>query len=303
MPKVEVYTVSKQYGVMKKKILTAYVINLDHRIDRWESMQKEWSHIFRLHRVSAVKSRRKYLGCAQSHINSIRLAFSSFPYQSHCIVLEDDVKPLRSRDYFESLLEKLSRDDFGLDCVSLNSTFDRKVTTEKFKTLASLNFLLIDPNTYLMSGTSFMIYSRRVLDRMDEYQRHLETSSFIIPNDRLFSTSVYGIYKFSPLTCAMPQEQVCDLSELAAVSDNYGGGIYDNHANNLDSLKTNSNPPIVISLVGSASSQRLDIRLRPIYLALFIGLACLAVLLVLVVSRFKRKTSSIIPVSAQGSLI
>ena len=268
-------------------------------------MQKEWSEIFTLHRVSGVKSKKKYLGCAQSHINSIRLAFSLFPQQPYCIVLEDDVKPLRSRDYFESLLEKLSQNDTRneLDCLSLNSTFDRKVIKEKFNTIPSLDFLVIDPKSNLMSGSSFMIYSRRLLERISEYQRHLETSSFIIPNDRLFTTSSYGIYHYSPLICAVPKEQVCDFSELAAVSDNFGGGKYSDHVLNLEILIQNSNTPS--SIHSELTSDRLDIRLLPLYLALFFGVPCvLAVTLVIIfVTYFNSKQSSIIQASAQGSLI
>jgi hypothetical protein len=252
-------------------------------------MQKEWSHIFTLHRVSAIKSKKKYMGCAQSHINSIRLAFSSFPHHSYCIVLEDDVKPLRSRDYFESLLEKLQKEDLGLDCLSLNSTFDRTVNKEKFKTIPFLNFFVIDPETCLMSGSSFMIYSRRILDRIDEYQRHLETTRFIIPNDRLFSTYEYGIYKYSPLICAIPPEQVCDFSELAAVSDNYGGGIYTNHAKNLKTLILNSNPPIFFTKIENGA-QPLSIQISPFYLGIFIGFACiLSILLVRFVTKHRLK--------------
>ena len=280
--------------------MTAFVINLDHRTDRWQDMQKEWSRIFTLQRISAVKSKKKYLGCAQSHINAIRLAFSLYPQQSYCIVLEDDVKPLKSREYFEQLMKKLSTLE-GLDCVSLNSTFDRTVTNETFLTVPSLDFLVINSESYLMSGTSFMIYSRRVLGILDEYQRHLDTSSIKIPNDRLFSTSKYGIYTYSPLICAVPQEMVCDLSELASVSDNFGGGEYKNHKENLDKLIQNSFPPIYSTV---SPRNALHIRIRPFYAALYIGLliglSCSVVYFLYIVMIYFNFTSRN---SEQGSLI
>ena len=45
-----------------------YVINLDSRTDRWDTIQREWKNAFQLTRVSAVKESPGWVGCALSHI-------------------------------------------------------------------------------------------------------------------------------------------------------------------------------------------------------------------------------------------
>ena len=238
----------------------AFIINMDHRTDRWESMQSNWSHIFRLHRIPGVKSKKKYHGCGQAHVNAFREACNLYPQNPFYIVMEDDVKPLKTKEYYTQFLETLFlMKDAGIDCVSLNSTFDKNVSTQSFGFHPLMNNLLyIDPDSNLLSGASFMIYSRNILKHMEEYQAHLISSFFIIPNDRLFTTTEFGFFKFNPLRCFIPTEMVCDLSDLAKSSDNFGGGAFHSYKENLIKLTKNSK----FSISTTFLQHPLQIRLR-----------------------------------------
>ena len=255
-------------------MLDAFVINLDHRKDRWENMKSNWSHIFRLHRIPGVKSKKKYLGCAQAHVNSIQTAFALNPSQPFCLVLEDDVKPLKTGEYYASFISKLSGHENTFDCISLNSTFERNVSTESFQRHPFLDMMLMDPSLNLMSGTSFMIYSKNILKKIEEYQNHLNTSSFVIPNDRLFCSAKFGFYQYNPLVCFIPSEEVCSLSSLAHASDNFGGDLKKEYGKNLDILLRNS------SLKSSYEqrmhpSERLSIKVTRFYSISFFTLLIL----------------------------
>jgi hypothetical protein len=234
----------------------AFVINMDHRTDRWESMQSNWSHIFKLHRIPGVKSQKKYYGCGQAHVNAYQAARKLNPEHPFYIVMEDDVKPLKTKDYYTYFLETLFLlRDTSIDSISLNSTFDKQVSTEICLLHPSLPKLLyVDPNLNLVSGASFMIYSRNIFKHMEEYQAHLNASFFIIPNDRLFTTKQFGFYTFCPWRCYILNEMVCDLSDLANASDNFGGGAIYDYKENLATLVKNSQNKKVVVLPTKNSS-------------------------------------------------
>ena len=236
-------------------------------------MQRDWSNIFELHRMPAVKSSEKYLGCALSHINCVRSSFALYPTLSHCIVLEDDVKPVVSKDSFYTFIDGLvsSQDKKiqDLDCLSINPTFDRDVEKNDWfsyvKDLrAGIEVLLVNPSFKLLSGSSFMIYSKRVLERLDEYQDHLNSSFVRIPNDRLFTSQEYAFFSFTPFSCAIPLQQMCALSEYAHNSDNGGVGAY-LEKNNLNALAHQSKSEHSTSQWMKGRTCRLNIRLLPHY--------------------------------------
>jgi GR25 family glycosyltransferase involved in LPS biosynthesis len=233
--------------------------------------------------MPAVKSSEKYLGCALSHINCVRSSFALYPTLSHCIVLEDDVKPVVSRDSFYTFIDGLvsSQDKRmqDLDCLSINPTFDRDVEKNDWFSyakdlLTGTEVFLVDPSLKLISGSSFMIYSKRVLERLDEYQDHLNSSLLRIPNDRLFTSREYAFFSFTPFSCAIPPHQMCALSEYARNSDNGGMGAYI-EKNNLvilvhqSKLEHSTKSAETIGYEGKKSSgKQLSIRLLPQYRAI-----------------------------------
>lgn len=65
------------------------VINLDHRADKWEQMQKEFEDWpVKLERVSAIKHDIGWKGCYLSHLKCVKIAKErNYPW---VLYLEDD---------------------------------------------------------------------------------------------------------------------------------------------------------------------------------------------------------------------
>lgn len=70
---------------------TAYVINLDERIDRWQILQQDWKGVFPLVRVPAVRESPGWKGCALSHIKVVEEARARG--EPWVLVWEDDCMP------------------------------------------------------------------------------------------------------------------------------------------------------------------------------------------------------------------
>lgn len=72
-------------------MVTAYVINLDDRPERWEMMQRDWRGYLNMIRVPAVKHANGHIGCGLSHIKAIKEAKARG--DEYVLVLEDDCIP------------------------------------------------------------------------------------------------------------------------------------------------------------------------------------------------------------------
>jgi len=70
---------------------TAYVINLDERIDRWHNIQQDWKGAFPLVRVPAIRESPGWKGCALSHIKVVEEARARG--EPWVLVWEDDCTP------------------------------------------------------------------------------------------------------------------------------------------------------------------------------------------------------------------
>jgi GR25 family glycosyltransferase involved in LPS biosynthesis len=183
-------------------------------------MQRDWDGILNLTRVDGVKSSKKYAGCALAHINAIRIGLEKAPY---CIVLEDDVMPdSLTAESVKSFIHSVEHLFPALDAISLCPTFDRDINSQD-TFIADGDLLVVNP-TGLISGAAAMIYTRRILRSLPVYQSHISFSPWVIPNDRLFSTSSFGFFKYSPLQAAIPKHYLCKLSSTAKESDNFSGG-------------------------------------------------------------------------------
>lgn len=88
-----------------------YVINLDSRPDRWQTLQNNWKGAFQLTRSPAVQASPGWVGCALSHIQIIEEAKArGDPY---VLIWEDDCQhrnrhPLAIRELWNEILYKLS---------------------------------------------------------------------------------------------------------------------------------------------------------------------------------------------------
>jgi GR25 family glycosyltransferase involved in LPS biosynthesis len=182
-------------------------------------MQNDWNGIFQLIRVDGVKSSKKYAGCALAHINAIRRGLQHADY---CIVLEDDIMPDGIEQKIITFIESIQHLFPVLDAISLCPTFDRALSTSDY--FFTAGDLLVINTTGLVSGAAGMIYTRRILRCLDQYETHVLNSPWIVPNDRLFSTSSFGFFQYSPLQVGIPKEYMCRLSDTSNESDNFSGG-------------------------------------------------------------------------------
>lgn len=102
-------------------IQEALVINLDHRTDRWEQMNKDFANSsFQLTRFPAVmitdpeipRKDRGYIGLARTHIQIIKMCKEKG--LKTVLILEDDCKPepnweqnwYKAKDYLDNNLDK-----------------------------------------------------------------------------------------------------------------------------------------------------------------------------------------------------
>jgi hypothetical protein len=99
----------------------ALVINLDHRTDRWEQINKDFANSsFHLTRYSGVmvtdpeisRKDRGYIGVARTHIEIIKMCKAK--NMTTVLILEDDCKPepnweenwYKAKDYLDNNLDK-----------------------------------------------------------------------------------------------------------------------------------------------------------------------------------------------------
>lgn len=102
-------------------IQEAYVINLDHRVDRWMQINKDFANSsFQLTRFPAVivsdpnisRKDRGYIGVARTHIQIIKMCYEKG--LKTVLILEDDCKPephweenwYKAKDYLDNNLDK-----------------------------------------------------------------------------------------------------------------------------------------------------------------------------------------------------
>uniref|UniRef100_A0A6C0B561 Glycosyltransferase n=1 Tax=viral metagenome TaxID=1070528 RepID=A0A6C0B561_9ZZZZ len=88
-----------------------YVINLESRPDRWNSINRDWNGVFTLTKVPAVSASPGWKGCGLSHVKAVEEAKArGDPY---VLVWEDDCTPFQHtpeqvRDLWNEVLYKLS---------------------------------------------------------------------------------------------------------------------------------------------------------------------------------------------------
>ena len=112
--------------LLKKNIIEkfdeiqAFYINLDHREDRKEEIEKELKEkniIFE--RFPAIKNKDGALGCSKSHLNVIKLA-KERNYKK-IIIFEDDFEFIVSKDEFEEEMKKLDNVKFDVCLLAYNT--------------------------------------------------------------------------------------------------------------------------------------------------------------------------------------
>ena len=101
-------------------------INLEHRTDRREQIEKELSIIpsEKVVRFNAIKHEKGAIGCTQSHIAVLEMAIQEG--WSNCLILEDDATWVNF-DKSYPILEKLAKDPYDVIVLgSVNPRVDNK---------------------------------------------------------------------------------------------------------------------------------------------------------------------------------
>jgi hypothetical protein len=199
----------------------AWVINLDRCPDNWAHMQKEWGHIFDLHRVSAVDAKALGItgadGCRQSHLQLFKQAVtSSDPYT---IIMEDDIYRTAAWDTFwPKISEFLDKQYSDWDFIS----FDPNLTSDQpYITLQRYNGLFMRVNRF--RNTGFIIYNNRFLKRtLYKLQRLKGAIDMTYTHDPLFR-------KLTPATLLVRQRSD-RISEITGKAVTHYGDLYDKTA-------------------------------------------------------------------------
>lgn len=88
-----------------------YCINLDHRNDRWNSVQNEFKKIGideRVIRFSAIKTPENgHIGCMLSHRKIVEIAKNK--WYKNVLVFEDDIFFRKNKKYFSRLISDLKK--------------------------------------------------------------------------------------------------------------------------------------------------------------------------------------------------
>lgn len=121
--------------------ISAVMINLDHRVDRWDSAKKSFDELGYpadfVTRFSAIRELKfGGLGCAKSH--ALALTEQLFKTQSkYIMVLEDDFRFNLTADQFSQRFNQLINSKVNWDVLVLNGTLV-KLTGEKIPSFSKL---------------------------------------------------------------------------------------------------------------------------------------------------------------------
>lgn len=116
---VILFLFSKNKEMFDEEIQALY-INLDHRTDRKEEVEKELNEKnIKFERFPAIKNENGALGCSKSHLNVIKLAKERNYKQ--IIVFEDDFEFIVNNDEFDKEMNNLKNIDYDVCLIAYNT--------------------------------------------------------------------------------------------------------------------------------------------------------------------------------------
>jgi len=127
-------------------------INLDHRTDRKENVEKELTRmgITNFERFSAVKREPGYVGALESHLNVLKQAKEKG--KKNILIVEDDFEFTISKEKFWELIDAIKNVDYDVIMLGANRGASRTKnanSTNFNKTLYKVEFAMA-PSAYLV---------------------------------------------------------------------------------------------------------------------------------------------------------
>jgi hypothetical protein len=121
--KISNFSGTDNENTINKYIDKIYYINLDHRIDRKESIVSELEsfNITNYERFNAIKDERGYIGCIKSHLECIKNAKKNG--YKNVLILEDDFVFVVDKNTFEDSIVQLfeqTQGNFDVCMISYN---------------------------------------------------------------------------------------------------------------------------------------------------------------------------------------
>ena len=202
---------------MKFNDIPKFVVNLERRSDRLESITNEMNYIdWEFELFNAIDT-NSHVGCSLSHIEILKIA-KERNYES-VLIIEDDCKIM---PYAKSLLSKIEEDSIDLEFAILNlaPTLNRPVTvSEKYPSLIDITNLPLKLDHHRdIFATNMILYHNSIYDEVLKLEEPSLLGHYAI-DDFIFKNIVSVRQSYSPILPIAPQ-----TSSWSDVS----GGVYNN---------------------------------------------------------------------------
>jgi hypothetical protein len=136
-------------------------------------------------RIDGLLSTILHTGCGLAHVTAIRAGLRSHEW---CLVLEDDARLTCSREVFLQRIEEATA-NLTWDAVCLGANSHRLFPEPESIERVSASFFTCSPTKSLRSCTA-MLWSRRALPLLDDYERILK-EGHVFPIDRMLFSGAY----------------------------------------------------------------------------------------------------------------
>jgi hypothetical protein len=202
---------------MKFSEIPKYVINLERRSDRLESITNEMNYIDWEFELFKAVDTNSHVGCSQSHIDILKIA-KERNYES-VLIIEDDCKVM---PYAKSLLTKIEEETVDLEFAILNlsPTLNRPVTiSNTYPHLIDITNLpeKLDHHRTIVA-TNMILYHNSIYDDVLKLEEPKLLGYYGI-DDFIFKNIISLKQSYSPILPIAPQ-----TSSWSDVS----GGMYNN---------------------------------------------------------------------------
>ena len=188
-----------------------YVVNLDRRTDRMESIKFEMDYIgWEYERFSAIDT-NSHGGCSLSHIEIIKQAISKG--LDEVMVIEDDCSVM---PYAKSLIEKITSDteDAEYGILNLSPTLNRPVNkSERHSTLLDLtNFPPMMEHHRGIFATNMIVYHHSIYDEVLKLEPR-EFLGYYAIDDFIYQFVMSKHQSYAPVLPIAPQ--ISDWSDVS----------------------------------------------------------------------------------------